>query len=47
MEIVTSFDNLSESPCSRFVFTAKMVKIFVGNLTDECTNEDLHALFSQ
>ena len=25
----------------------KMVKIFVGNLTDECTNDDLHTLFSQ
>jgi len=24
-----------------------MVKIFVGNLTEDCTNEDLHTLFSQ
>ena len=26
---------------------ARMVKIFVGNLTDECSNEDLQALFGQ
>ena len=32
---------------SELGFILKMVKIFVGNLTDECTNEDLQTLFSQ
>ena len=33
----------SKSP--GFIF--KMVKIFIANLTDECTNDDLQTLFSQ
>ena len=49
-ELLSQFDALYLDWITLFSelgFIFKMVKIFVGNLTDECTNEDLQTLFSQ
>jgi hypothetical protein len=42
-----AFQRFPAQLCEVLFQLRRMVKIFVGNLTDECTNEDLQTLFGQ